>query len=195
MDVEPATGEAARPDERSRAYAPPLSVTRDELLIEGRDDRFRELIHALFITASRFEDIREAFGREIGVTGAQYFIINATAQHQGTNGVGIRALADYLHVAAPHITTEVGKLVGRGLLRKRTNPDDRRGVLVSLTPDGEAALGRLAPFRQEINNVLFQGMSREDFLTIARFMDAFIDSTAQAVRRTAEHEDPRGRRA
>jgi DNA-binding MarR family transcriptional regulator len=84
-------------------------------------------------------------------------------------------------VAPSFVTTEVAKLVGRGLLAKAPNPDDRRGVLVTLTRAGEAMLKRLAPFLQEINDTLFAGVDRAEFETVLRFIDRFVVNTALAV--------------
>jgi DNA-binding MarR family transcriptional regulator len=126
--------------ERRGVFAPPLSVTLTAVLTDGSDKAFRKVIYGLFVTAARLHDIRDAFGRRIAMTGARYTVLIATAHLQGEAGIGVRALADYLHVASPHVTTEVGKLVAAGLLRKERNPDDGRGVLLSLTPAGAAAL-------------------------------------------------------
>src|SRR5690242_17768810 len=104
------------------------------------------MLHALFVTAARFEQVRGAFGRRLDATGPQYTILAAIAERQRETGVGIRALADHLHVAPSHITTEVNKLVSLGLVEKRANPADGRGVLARLSRAGEAALDRLGPF-------------------------------------------------
>ena len=53
------------------------------------------------------------------------------------------------------MTTEVGRLIRKGLLRKRANKKDRRGVLVQLSPKSEAALVGLTPLVRRINDVLF----------------------------------------
>ena len=170
------------------AYQPPLSVSKDALLEDGRDDRFREVIYALFVTATRFQDIREAFGREIGVTGAQYFVLMAIASHQAEGGIGIRGLADYLHVAPSHATVEVNKLVALGMLAKQSHPEDGRRVVITLAPGGQAALEQVAPFRQQINDLLFDGFSRKDFLEIGRIFDRFVNNTARAQLAVAAHE-------
>lgn len=185
---------------RAGAYAPPLSVSRRELLEGGRDDRFRELIYGMFTAGARFGAIREAFGREIGITGAQYFVLIATAHYESgpypsAGGVGIRTLADYLHVASSHVTTEVGKLVRAGLLAKRANPHDGRGVLVSVTEQGRAALELLAPFRQAVNDILFRDLTRLDFAAMARFIGSFVDSTAAAADFIERHGQRRKREA
>ena len=166
--------------DRDRSYRPPLSVTRPQLLTNKRDDRFREVIYALFVTATRFQEVRDAFGRDIGLTGPQYFIVIATAHYQQAGGVGVKALAQYLHVAASHVTVETHKLIDKGLLIKRPNPADARGVLLTLTDQGMAALEKLAPFRQNINNILFDGVTRDEFTLLARLLERFIGSTARA---------------
>lgn len=175
------------------AYAPPLSVSRHACLEDGRDDRLRALLHALFVTAARFEDVRGAFGRRIGATGPQYTIMAAIAEKQQEAGVGIRALADHLHVAPSHITTEVNKLVSLGLVEKRANPADGRGVLARLTRAGEAALDRLGPFRRDINDILFDGLSRAEFQAVARLFERFLVNTERALDRIGLEERERKR--
>jgi DNA-binding MarR family transcriptional regulator len=182
--------------ERHAAFTPPLTVTLPAVLTDGSDRAFRKVIYGLFVTAARLHDIRDAFGRRIAMTGARYTVLIATAHLQGTAGVGVRALADYLHVAPPHVTTEVGKLVAAGLLAKARNPDDGRGVLVTLTPAGAAALEALAPFLRRINDILFDGISRAEFAAVARFIEKFVVNTERAVMAIAEDEHGRrnGRR-
>lgn len=172
----------------AEVYRPPLSVSKPELLDGGRDDRFREVIYALFVTATRFQDIREAFGRDMGISGAQYFILMAIASHHEAGGVGIRALADYLHVAASHATVEVNKLVARGLLAKQAHPEDGRRVVITLSEAGKAALEQVAPFRQQINDLLFDGFSRQDFEQLGRIFDLFVHNTTRAQLGVAAHE-------
>jgi MarR family transcriptional regulator, organic hydroperoxide resistance regulator len=192
------TGAAQRKERLDqRGYAPPLSVSRPACLENGRDDRLRALLHALFVTGSRFEDVRGAFGRRLGASGPQYTILAAIAEHQegegGSPGAGISALADHLHVAPSHITTEVNKLVSLGLVEKRANPRDGRGVLVRLTRAGEAALDRLGPFRREINDILFDGMDRAEFQTLARLFERFLVNTERALDRIGLAERERKR--
>lgn len=190
-------GDAARDldHDGERAYAPPLSISRPACLESGRDDRVRALLHALFVTAARFEDVRGAFGRRIGATGPQYTILAAIAEMQREAGVGIGALADHLHVAPSHITTEVNKLVSLGLVEKRANPADGRGVLVRLARAGESALDRLGPFRREINDILFDGLSRTEFRTVARQFERFLVNTERALDRIGVEERERNRGA
>jgi DNA-binding MarR family transcriptional regulator len=167
-------------------FQPPLSVTRPELLRDGSDAAFREVIWDLLIVANRLQKFPEAFGRELGITSAQYAVLIATAHIQGTRGSGIRQLADYMHLPAPHVTTTVGRLVVAGLLAKKPNPEDGRGVLVSLTTEGEAALDRLAPFQRQVNDALFGGLSRDQFDSFARLIETMVGNTRRALQKIAD---------
>ncbi len=177
------------------AFISPLSVTLPDVLENGSDERFRALIYDLFVTAARFEDVREGFGRAIGVSGPQYFILVAIARSHADGGVGVRALGDYLGVAASHVTVEVNKMVRLGLLRKQAHPEDGRRVLITLTTAGIAALEDVAPLRQDINNILFDGVTAEEFRILARLMARFVRTTARAQMELARYEHERQLRA
>jgi len=168
------------------AFQPPLSVTRPELLRDGSDAAFREVIWDLLVVANRLQKFPEAFGRELGISSAQYMVLIATAHIQGGRGAGIRQLADHMHLPAPHVTTTVGRLVAAGLLAKRPNPADGRGVLVTLTEKGRTALTRLAPFQQQVNDALFEGLSRAEFDAFARLIETMVGNTRRALQTVAD---------
>jgi DNA-binding MarR family transcriptional regulator len=193
----------------ARRFVPPLSVTRPELLDGGSDGDFRRLIWGLLVVAQRLPKFPEAFGRRLGLSGAMYAALIAVAHRQGEGGPGEggpggvapggvapRALAAYMHLPAPHVTTTLNALVARGLVAKRRNPADGRGVLVSLTRAGEAALARLAPFQSRVNDVLFARLTRGEFKTFARFIELFVDNTERALAEAAalDRADPKGGR-
>jgi DNA-binding MarR family transcriptional regulator len=115
-------------------------------------------------------------------------MLMAVARLQGADGIGVRRLADHLHVAAPHVTTEIGKLVRLGLVAKRPNPADRRGVLIRLSEAGKAAVNHLAGFVVDINDILFDGVDRDEFQAVLRFVDRFVGNTGRALREVEERE-------
>ena len=172
---------ASRKRTRQRDFAPPLTVSHPALLVSGSDESFREALYLMVLAFGRLQTCREAFGRAIALTGSQFAVLIGTAYRQDTEGVSIRALADHVQLAPTHVTTEVGRLIHKGLLTKRANERDRRGVLVRLTPAGEAALMELAPFLRRVNDLLFQNISRKDFLTVAQFLTTFALNTEYAL--------------
>jgi MarR family transcriptional regulator, organic hydroperoxide resistance regulator len=186
----PAT-KAAKP-RPSVGFALPLTVSHPELLSAGHDDGFRETLYLMVLALGRLQTCREAFGRAMGLTGSQFAVLIGTAYQQKTNGVTIRTLADHVMLAPPHVTTEVGRLIRKGLLIKRPNRDDGRSVLVSLSARGEAALIGLAPFLRRVNDLLFQNVSRNEFEQVSKFFRVFALNTEYAlaeIRRTeSEHK-------
>jgi DNA-binding MarR family transcriptional regulator len=153
------TGRKIRP----ARFSPPLTISSPELLISGSDDRFREVVYLFVKILGRFMSCREAFGGSINLTGSQFAVLVGVAYRQGENGVTVKELSRHVQLAPTHVTTEVGRLNHKGLLDKKMGTEDRRSVLVSLTPDGEAAVASVASFCRRINDLLFDGVTATEF--------------------------------
>jgi DNA-binding MarR family transcriptional regulator len=143
------------------------------MLLSGNDLAFRETLYLMFHAFGRLTSFRDGFGKTLSLTASQFIVLIGTAYRQGGEGVSIRALSDHTQMAATHVTTEVGRLIGKDLLTKSANERDRRGVLVRLTPKGEAAVLAVNPLLRRVNDRLFQNVSREDFATVSRFLTTF----------------------
>lgn len=146
------------PDQKSD-----LTVSRPELLTDGSDTKFRELVHTLLAFSVRLESVRQEFGAHIGLSGIQYTILVSIAHLQGDNGIGVKAIAKHLALSGAFVTIEVGKLVKLDLITKRTNPEDRRRVLLTTTAKGDALLHSLAPVQRDVNDVIFEPLTAESF--------------------------------
>jgi DNA-binding MarR family transcriptional regulator len=169
----------------------PATVSHSELLSAGHDEAFRETLYMMVLSLGRLLTCREAFGRALGLTGSQFAVLIGTAYQQKTSGVTIRALADHVMLAPTHVTTEVGRLIRKGLLVKRPNEEDGRSVLVSLSPRGEAALVELTPFLRRVNDLLFQNVSRGSFDQISKFFRTFLLNTDHALEEIRRSETAR----
>lgn len=73
---------------------------------------------------------------DVDLTMPQYRVL----VHLAEGHVSASALADWLSVSRPAITTLVDGLVARGLVNRSAVAGDRRRVDHALTPDGAAAL-------------------------------------------------------
>ena len=163
-------------------YALPATVTRAPLLKGGSDQRFRVLVADLFTISARMEMVREHLGRRMGISGPQYSIVVAVAHLQGRNGISVGALAQALHVSSAFIATEGGKLVRRGHLLKRTNPLDRRGVLLSVAPAGRLAVDRVSAEIRAVNDLFFGALDAASFTALSAAASALVESSAKALR-------------
>jgi DNA-binding MarR family transcriptional regulator len=165
----------------ARAFASPMTVTLPDMLAGGNDLAFRETIYLMVLAFGRLHSCREAFGRALSLTASQFIVLIGTAHRQGHEGVTIRALADHTQLAATHVTTEVGRLIGKGLLTKQANTRDRRSVLVRLSPKGEAAIRSVNPLLRRVNDRLFHNVSRGEFDVVSRFLVKFAHNSEDAL--------------
>ena len=184
--------------QRGRAFVPPPTITLPPMLKSGGDVAFRETLYLMALTFGRLHTCREAFGRALGLTASQFIVLIGTAYQQGSEGVSIRALADHTQLAATHVTTEVGRLIGKGLLSKQASTLDRRSVLVRLSPKGEDTIRTVNPLLRRVNDLLFADVSREDFAAVSSFLERFALNSEYAlaeIRRSERERSSAGRLA
>jgi DNA-binding MarR family transcriptional regulator len=161
--------------------AMPLTISRPELLFEGRDRRFRHLVHALFGFAANHERIRTGHGKVIGLAGIEYTVLISIAHLSQDGDVNVKTVADHLYLSGAFITSVTRRLLQLGLIHKRIDSGDRRRVTLTVSNKGRAALERLAPIQRQVNDVEFGCLSREEFEVLTDIVDRLIDSGGRAV--------------
>ncbi|WP_040773017.1 MarR family winged helix-turn-helix transcriptional regulator [Nocardia pneumoniae] len=91
-------------------------------------------------------------------------------------------LAESLMVTTGTMTNRLDRLQGRGLITRVPNPDDRRGVIVELTPAGlelvEAAVTRHVANESDMLSVL----DDHDRAELTRITDALITHLSESSR-------------
>lgn len=166
-----------------RIFAMPPTVSKPELLDEDgtSDRRFRQFLYDFSALGAHLELARAYLASQLELSSPQYNIVMIIAQYQGTNGISVSDVAQHLHVTTAFITSEVGKLEQGGLVEKRQNPNDGRGVLLRLTTVGEAKVLRIGSKRLLINDHLFRSLSGEDFRQLARTAASLIDDFTETT--------------
>ncbi len=159
----------------------PPTVSSRALTDGDSDARFRQMVYDLFTVSSRMENVRDALAKSLGVTGPQYSILMAIARLEGAEGVPVNLVADRLHVTGPFVTVETGKLARRGLVEKRRNPGDGRGVLLRLSTEGERRLTALSPVVCAVNDRFFGALDRTEFRNLAGIAAALVRDSDAAV--------------
>ena len=84
------------------------------------------------------QGVRLDFFLQRGVTQTQFLVLMALHGSRQRGECTMGALAKNMHVRLPTATGIVSRLVRTGYVRRRPRPQDRRHVLVALTPKGEA---------------------------------------------------------
>ena len=164
-----------------KAYRPPLTVSRSALLVDGTDAEFRRFVSRLVLVTDRLRQIRKHFGWRIGLSGPQYVLLITVAYLQGTKGITVSALARDLRVTSAFVTSESRRLVQRGLLAKRPNPEDSRSTLLVLTAAGRKSIDALVPEIRRVNDVLFGYVNKASFRLAGRFLDQLANGSAGAL--------------
>jgi DNA-binding MarR family transcriptional regulator len=107
--------------------------------IVHNDDRERELADAVARLRRAMRRAARSADPDNRLSVAQLELLSAVAEHPGARPGQI---ARHLHLAPNSVTTLVNALSALGLITRTSNPDDRRTVELSLTPDGEQAVHR-----------------------------------------------------
>ncbi|MBB5049000.1 DNA-binding MarR family transcriptional regulator [Rhodopseudomonas rhenobacensis] len=162
-------------------YVSPLTTSRKDLLKGGSDDWMRDVIYRLVQSLGRLLACREAFGRRLDLTSSQFTVLMGVAYRQGHDGIAIAPLSNYIGLAATHVTTEVGRLIRKGLLTKKRNTKDKRSVLIKLSSKGEAAVTEVAPVVRSINDILFKGMDRKQLESVNEFATQLLQNSEYAL--------------
>ena len=163
---------------RRRLPAPPATVSRPALLVDGSDAEFRGLIHDLIAYGHRLDTCRDAFAASVGVSGVQYEILMLVSR---ADGLSIGEVAERLHRSGAFITIEANKLAERGILEKTSDPADGRRVLLKNTARSLELLRRLAPYQQRINDVLFESLVARRFRQLRALSSELLKCGDRAV--------------
>jgi DNA-binding MarR family transcriptional regulator len=164
-------------------------VSLPQFLVGGTDLQFREFVADLFAATAGMQSLRRALAKSVKLSAAEFSVLLATWHLQKKGRVGVTAVARHLHVAAAHVTAEIGKLVRKGFIKKTQDADDTRAVTLVLTRKGEAVLGGLAPLLRRINDRLFSGNSASAIKVVAKFLRHVADESTNAIRMARDFSD------
>jgi MarR family 2-MHQ and catechol resistance regulon transcriptional repressor len=93
-----------------------------------------ELTVAVLATANAFLRESQRLFRPLGITGAQYNVMNILAD--APDGMSQRELSDRLVVDRSNVTGLLDRMEKAGWVKREDHPDDRRIYRVTLTPMG-----------------------------------------------------------
>ena len=161
-----------------RRGAPPRTISRPALLVDGSDGEFRGLIHDLIAYGHRLDACRDAFAAIVGISGVQYEILMLVSR---ADGLSIGEVAERLHRSGAFITIEANKLAERGILQKASDPTDGRRVLLKNTSKSLHLLERLAPHQRRVNDVLFERLDARRFRQLRALARDLVASGDRAV--------------
>ncbi|WP_075795687.1 MarR family winged helix-turn-helix transcriptional regulator [Massilia putida] len=175
---------ATKPDQNAQSEDWVLgpSVSLPALLDKGPvpDATFRQFVYDISVVGEHLGAARQYLAERLGVTPPQYNILMVIAR-SGGDGIRVSDVAERLNVTGAFVTNEVKKLVKAQFIVKKSNPDDGRGVLLSLSVSGMERIKSIEPDLLMVNDRLFGTLTREDFLHLARTVGSLVDVFGQTV--------------
>ncbi len=97
----------------------------------------QSVLDSLRRTVRAFRAAAQAAERDLGVSGAQHFVLEQLA---GSPAASLNDLAARTLTHKSSVSVAVSALVARGLVRRRPSPADGRSIVLTLTPAGQRAL-------------------------------------------------------
>jgi DNA-binding MarR family transcriptional regulator len=98
-----------------------------------------------------------------------------------------------LDVSTGAMTNRLDKLEGRGLVRRVPDPQDRRGVLLELTPDGEARLEEYIELGAGRERELLDGLTASDKRELNRLLSKLLVSVQAKDVAGSSRDEPKRR--
>ena len=83
-------------------------------------------------------------------------------------GLGAGAIAEGAVLPSASVTRHVDKLVERGMVVRRIDPEDKRRVVLALAPQGTAIATRVLAAEREVEERIAAGLGGERFAALSR---------------------------
>ena len=125
------------------------------------------------------EERMEALMASHGLTLADFSALAAVQRLQGERGVSQVMIMRELGLTSGTVSLRIDRLVKSGLATRATDPADRRGALVALTPAGRAAFDRAAPDHLANEAAMVSALPRRDQQHLAELLRALLAGLEQ----------------
>lgn len=100
---------------------------------------------------------------KFGVTPAQGLVLLFLSEE---DRVTSRHLGEKTEFDSATLTGVLDRLAKAELIERRSNPDDRRAILVCLTPKGRETAGRIADIIERENQAFLSNLTKEEGLIL-----------------------------
>jgi len=118
------------------------------------------------------EELRQFWAKTLGISGPQWMIIVALADHDQGDGVAVNVVSKLLHVDPSFVTTQSKLLEKKGFVRRKTAVEDARIVKMSLTDKTTKHLANLASQQEALNQFIFAEFEDRDMADLTEKLGA-----------------------
>ncbi len=165
------------PDEKilSRSFSALLDrVTNQGEMNKSEIDfeKLPNLLHLVELASSLMAMVDEVFGRYL-LTQPRFMILVCLHTAVG-EAMSPAKLADALGVRRATMTGLLDGLEKGGWIRREQDTEDRRKVIVSISPEGRMRLEAILPTHVQTVIALSKGISREEITTLVALFEKFV---------------------
>ena len=133
--------------------------------------------------AHHLERRRAALLADYGLTVADFdMLATMRRKHADEHPMNVRELQRSSMLSSGGTTKRLDRLERAGFVERRSDPDDRRGVLIALTPEGHALISEAVPMITR---------DESDLVASTITADATRERVADALRSLLAHVDER----
>jgi len=133
-------------------------------LVTGRIVRLASLLQAAFA---------DAFA-PLGISDGDYGVLATLRRAGAPHRLTPTDLARNRMMTSGGMTAAIDRLERRGLVARTPNPDDRRGSLVGLTPEGLALVDRAMATHADAEHALVAGLADDEREQLARLLHVLL---------------------
>jgi DNA-binding MarR family transcriptional regulator len=136
---------------------------------QSTKEPFLPTVRALAQTFQAFEQLSAHHIRQMGLTPPQFDVV---ATLGNTPGMSCKELSEKTLITKGTLTGVVDRLAEKGIVARRTMEHDRRGVFITLTPEGSSLFSKVFPAHLEYMSTAFESFSQDQ-------LDAFTSGLNQ----------------
>jgi len=136
-------------------------------------DQDRALAALLAVALVGLPQLDRTF-RERGLVHVEFGLLDALAGQPA--GWRLSDLAHTLNMSPSRLTHRMRKLVDRGYVRQYPSPNDGRGTIAEITPEGRALLAEIAPiYHCQVRQTLFAHLTAAQTKALANALTAVAE--------------------
>ncbi|GMA21796.1 MarR family winged helix-turn-helix transcriptional regulator [Arsenicicoccus piscis] len=161
----------------------------EHLAEEGLNvDRATELLLTLNRASSAITyDLEASIHRPQGSSWATFRILNVLWHAGALSSRRVAELADMTKQAVSNLT---GPMVDKGLFERAPDPGDGRGVVLSLTPEGERTVRALYVEQHQRERAWVDVLDADEQDTLIRLLTRLVTDRAELAARTRSPQPP-----
>lgn len=117
--------------------------------------------HVGFILTKSIRNMNMLFANEFNhyrITSEQWSLLKCLDE----GGITVKDITRMTEKDQGNVTRILDLLVKKGLVKRCSNPNDGRSILVSLTLEGTELTRKLIPIDEKVHNVIMDGLSEEE---------------------------------